>query len=161
LGFWSGGIQYGYGQGRKRREGKELWERFSLDRPSTVWADGGVDTRQLEQKLLPGYPMVFGGPCLGCGLRSLQETASLLEFGLDVSGCHETEVADTNKPRGEHMEEEAADKLPGDQSDKPIGSRLLIPGPEGHGLAIKGHKSLVGDGHPVGVMAQVLVTSQI
>jgi len=120
-----------------------------------VWADGGVDTRQLEQKLLPGYPMVFGGPCLGCGLRSLKETASLLEFGLDVSGCHETEVADANKPRGEHMEEEAADELPGDQSDKPIGSRLLIPDPEGHRLAIKGHESLVGDGHPMGVMAEV------
>ena len=76
-----------------------------------MWADSGVDTRQLEQKLLPGYPMVFGGPCLGCGLRGLQETASLLEFGLDVAGCHEAEVPDPGEAFGENVEEKATDKL--------------------------------------------------
>ena len=37
-----------------------------------------------------------------------------------------------------------------------MGSRLLvIPGTQGNGLAIQGKEPLVGDGHAVGVMAQV------
>jgi hypothetical protein len=86
----------------------------------------------------------------------LKETASLLEFGLDVSGCHEAEVPDPDEAFGEHMEEEATDKLERWQVDESVRSGLLIsPGPEGHRLSIKGQESLVGDGHPVGVMAQV------
>jgi len=93
---------------------------------------------------------------MGCGLRGLQETASLLEFGLDVSGCHEAEVPDPDEAFGEHVEEEATDKLEGWQVDASVRSGLLIvPGPEGNRLSIKSHESLVGDGHPVGVMAEV------
>ena len=133
-----------------------LWERFSQDRTSTVWADGQVCAGQFEQKLLPGYQMGFGGQCLRCGLRSLEETASLLEFGFDVSGCHEAEVPDPDKAFGQHVEEEATDKLGGRQVDASVRSGLLIvPGPEGDRLPIEGHESLVGDGHPVSVMAQV------
>ena len=93
---------------------------------------------------------------MGCGLGGLQETASLLEFGFDVSGCHETEVPDPDEAFGEHVEEEATDKLEGRQVDASVGSGLLISSdPEGNRLSIKSHESLVGDGHPVGVMAQV------
>ena len=54
------------------------------------------------------------------------------------------------------MEEESPDELPGSQADKPVGSRVLVvPGTEGNGLAIKGQEPVVGDGHPVDVMAQV------
>ena len=54
------------------------------------------------------------------------------------------------------MEEEATDKLLCSEADEPIGSRVtVIPGAEGHGLILRGHEPLVGDGHPVGVMTQV------
>ena len=65
-------------------------------------------------------------------------------------------MPDPDKAFGEHMEEEATDKLEGRQLDASVRSGLLIvPGPEGHRLSIEGQESLVGDGHPVGVMAQV------
>lgn len=100
--------------------------------------------------------MVFGGPCLSCGLRSLKETANLFEFGLDVSGCHEAEVPDPDEAFGEHVEEEATDELERWQVDESVRSGLLIsPGPEGNRLSVKSHESLVGDSHPVGVMAEV------
>jgi len=65
-------------------------------------------------------------------------------------------MANTDKAVGEYVEEESPDKLLGRQTHNPVGSRVLvIPGTEGNGLAIKGEEPLVGDGHPVGVMAQV------
>ena len=100
--------------------------------------------------------MHFGGRHRVCGLRRLKESASVLEFGLNISRCHEAKVANADKAFGEHMEEEATDKLEGRQVDASVRSGLLIvPGPEGNRLAIKGEDPLVGDGRPVGVMAQV------
>ena len=65
-------------------------------------------------------------------------------------------MANADKAVREYMEEEPPDKLPGSQADKPVGSRVLvIPGTEGNGLPIKGQEPLVGEGYPVGVMAQV------
>ena len=65
-------------------------------------------------------------------------------------------MANADKAFGEDMEEEAPDELLGSQPEKPVGSWVLvIPGTEGNRLAIKGKDPLVGDGHPVGVMAQV------
>jgi len=89
-------------------------------------------------------------------MGSLKESASVLEFGPNISRCHQAKVANADKAVGEHMEEEPADKLPGSQADKPVGSRVLvIPGTEGNGLPIKGQEPLIGEGYPVGVMAQV------
>ena len=86
----------------------------------------------------------------------MKESASVLQFALSISRCHQAKVANADKAVGEHMEEEPADKLPGSQADKPVGSRVLvIPGTEGNGLTIKGEEPLVGEGYPVGVMAQV------
>ena len=86
----------------------------------------------------------------------MKESASGLEFGLNITRCHQAIVANADKAVREDMEEEPPDELPGSQADKPVGSRVLVvPGTKGDGLAIKGKESLVGDGHPVGVMAQV------
>lgn len=90
------------------------------------------------------------------GLRALEEACGFLEFGLNISRCHQPKVTDTDKAVGEHMEEEATDELLCSEADEPIGSRVtVIPGAEGNGLIIRAHEPLVGDGHPVGVMAQV------
>jgi hypothetical protein len=51
-------------------------------------------------------------------------------------------VPDPDKAFGEHMEEEATDKLEGRQLDASVRSGLLIvPGPEGHRLSIEGKES--------------------
>ena len=86
----------------------------------------------------------------------MEKTRGFLEFGLNISRCHQPKVADADKAVGEHMEEEATDKLLCSETDQPIDSRLVVvPGAEGNGLIIRGHEPLVGDGHPVGVMTQV------
>jgi len=86
----------------------------------------------------------------------MEKTRGFLEFGLNISRCHQPKVADANKAVGEHMEEEATDKLLCSEADPPIGSRVVvIPGAEGDGLILRGHEPLVGDGHSVGVMTQV------
>jgi len=73
-----------------------------------------------------------------------------------MSRCHEAEVTDTNKPVGQDMEEETTDELLCGQTDKPVGTGLVVvAGTEGNGFSIEGDESLVGDGGPVGVMAQV------
>ena len=100
--------------------------------------------------------MHFGGRRGGCGLGSLKKAVSFLKFDLNISRCHQAKVTNADEAVGEYVEEEPADKLLGSQSDKPVGSRVLvIPGTEGHGLLIRGYEPLVGDSHPVGVMAQV------
>ena len=100
--------------------------------------------------------MHIGGRRRVCGLGSLKESASVLEFALNISRSHQAKMANADKAVREYMEEEPADKLPGSQADKPVGSRVLvIPGTEGNGLPIKGQEPLVGEGYPVGVMAQV------
>ena len=91
-----------------------------------------------------------------CGLGSLKESASVLEFALNISWSHQAKMANADKAVRKYMEEEPPDKLLGRQADKPVGSRILvIPGTEGNGLPIKGQEPLVGEGYPVGVMAQV------
>jgi len=100
--------------------------------------------------------MELDGRRRGCGLSTLKEACGFLEFGLNISRCHEPEVSDADKAVGEHMEEEATDKLLCREADEPVGSWVrVIPGAEGNGLILRGHEPLVGDGHPVGVMAQV------
>ncbi len=60
-----------------------------------------------------------------CGLRSLKEACGFLEFGLNISRCHQAKVANADKAVGEHMEEEATDKLLCSEADEPVGSRVL------------------------------------
>ena len=89
-------------------------------------------------------------------MRRLKKAVSGLEFALNISRRHQAEVADTDEAVGEYVEQEPPDKLLGSQSDEPVGAGVLVvPGTEGNRLAIKGEEPLVGDGHPVGVMAQV------
>ena len=86
----------------------------------------------------------------------MEERGGFLEFGVSISRCHQAEVANADKAVGEHMEEEATDKLLCREADEPVGSRLrVVPGTEGNGLILRGHEPLIGDRHPVGVMAQV------
>ena len=86
----------------------------------------------------------------------MKESVGGLEFGLNITRCHQAKVPNADKAVREYMEEEPPDKLPGREADKPVGSRVLvIPGAEGNGLTIRGNEPLVGDGHPVGVMAEV------
>jgi hypothetical protein len=86
----------------------------------------------------------------------LKESVSVLEFGLNISRCHQAKMSNADKPVREDVEEEAPDELLGSESDEPGGARVfVIPGTEGDRLPIKGKEPLVGDGYPVSVMAEV------
>ena len=86
----------------------------------------------------------------------MKESVSVLEFGLNISRCHQAKMSNADKPVGQYVEEEAPDELLGRESDEPVRARVfVIPGTEGHRLPIKGKEPLVGNGYPVGVMAEV------
>jgi len=52
-----------------------------------------------------------------CRIHLKDEGAGCLEFGFGIAGSQEAIVSDFNEARGQYMEEEAADKLLGGQSD--------------------------------------------
>lgn len=54
------------------------------------------------------------------------------------------------------MEEEATGKLLSRQGDESVCAGIfVVPGPEGNGLTVEVDEAMVGDGHSVGVMAEV------
>ncbi len=154
---FSRSVQGWYGEAGKGSEAEGFRQRFPQDGASAVGADGEIDTRQFEQKLLPVQGLIFcWGVGMGRGQEGQEELSGDFEFALRMSRCHEPKVTDTDKPVGQDMEQETADELLCGQADKPVGTRVLVvPGTEGNGLPIEGHESLVGDGGAVGVMAQV------
>lgn len=65
-------------------------------------------------------------------------------------------MADPDKAVRKDMEEKATDKLRSGQAEKSVGSGVgVVSGAEGHDLTVEGEEALVGDGGPVGVMAEV------
>ena len=96
------------------------------------------------------------GDIKGWVFRGQQKGPGLFQFGWGVPRGHQTEVTDTDKPVRKDMEEKATDKLRSGQAEKSVGSGVgVVSGAEGHDLTVEGEEALVGDGGPVGVMAEV------
>lgn len=92
----------------------------------------------------------------GCVFGGQQERAGFFPFGVHITRSQEAEVPDADKSVGEDMEEKAADKLLCGQSDKSVGTGLVVVSrTEGNGFSVKGQDPLVGDGGAVGVMTEV------
>lgn len=96
------------------------------------------------------------GDVKGWVFRGQQKGPGLFQFGWSVARGQKTEVTDTDKAVRQDMEEKAADELRSGQAEKSVGSGVsVVPGAEGHDLTVEGKQALVGDGGPVGVMAEV------
>jgi hypothetical protein len=69
---------------------------------------------------------------------------------------HKPEVANADEPGGEHVEEEAAQELLHRQSHQAL--LVAVPGvspAEGDLVVLKGDQTVIGDGHAVGVAAEI------
>lgn len=66
-----------------------------------------------------GFCLRFGHLLIIAACRShlKDEDAGCLQFRFGIAGSQEAIVSDFNESRGQYMEEEAADKLLGGQSD--------------------------------------------
>jgi hypothetical protein len=85
------------------------------------------------------------------------QASGLLKFCFCIAWSQQAIVADSDKTRGQNMEEEAPDKLVGTESNEPVFPRGgVVPGSEGDPPICHAHQPLVGDGHPVGVAAYIL-----
>ena len=127
---------------RRRGCGGSNRERFA-DEGSffAVGTDFKIPAGELKQEVLPGW----GGGCLFflrfgvgwmvfiCGFLLPEEGSGHFEFGFGIARSQEAIVADFDKARGQHMEEETADKLLGGERHPPVFSRrVIIPGFESH-----------------------------
>jgi hypothetical protein len=99
-----------------------------------VGASFQIPAGELVEEILPGlgadvsFLMFFLFRFL-----QLEEGSGFFEFGFGVAGGEEAVVADFDEARGEHVEEEAADKLLSGEGHQPgIFWGLIIPGFEGH-----------------------------
>lgn len=78
------------------------------------------------------------------------------ELGLGVAGCHEAIMADLRETSGQDVEEKPPDKLLGGNRDVSLGTGLfVVSGREGDVCFAHVAESLIGDGHPVCVSAEV------
>ena len=89
-------------------------------------------------------------------LHLQDQTASELEFGFGISWGHEPIVTDADEARGQDVQEEATDELLGADGDGSMCTRgTVVAGAEGHLVIHAAEEPLVGDGHPMGIAAEV------
>ena len=87
-----------------------------------------------------------------------EEGPGFFQFGFGIAGGHEAEVTDFNKPGRENVPQKPADELRGGDGHQPLVSGpAIVPGLEGDFPLIQAHQAMVGDGHPVGVAAEVMI----
>jgi hypothetical protein len=97
-----------------------------------VGASFQIPAGELVEEVLPGlgadvsFVMLFF-----FRFRQLEEGSGFFEFGFGVAGGEEAVVADFDEARGQHVEEEAADKFLGGEGHLPgVFGGLIIPGLE-------------------------------
>lgn len=87
-----------------------------------------------------------------------EEGTGFFQFGFGIARGHETEVTDYDKPGRKHVPQKPADKLRGGGSHQPLVSGpAIVPGSEGDLPPSQAHQPMAGDGHPVGVAAEVMI----
>jgi len=92
------------------------------------------------------------------GLWWTEKRPGFFQFGFGIGRGHEAKVSDFDEPRWKDVQEKAADKLLGGDCHQPLltGS-AIVPGSEGDLAIRQAHQSMIGDGHPVGVAAKVMI----
>src|SRR5439155_15386851 len=111
-----------------------------------------IDTREPEHRGVRRFP---GGSGRGSGL--MKEAAASREFFLTGAVGQETEVADTDETVGDDVEQEATNELLRLQVENfdPVLVGIVLPA-EVDAPVFETEEALVGEGHPVGIAAQVV-----
>ena len=144
---------------------------FTADQPAAdqpalaaVRTDGEIHTGERLQHFLPGFGFARGIKFLAFGFINgsrgfkAEEGPGLLQFGFGIAGGHEAVVTDFDKPGRENVQQKPADELRGGDGHQPLVSGpAIVPGSEGDFPLIQAHQPMVGDGHPVGVAAEVMI----
>ena len=127
-------------------------------------AGGKIQTGERLEHFLPGFglsrgvKLFSGGVIRSAGFLEVDEGPGQLQFGLGVAGGHEAVVADFDKPGRENVQQKAADKLRGGKGHQPLlPGPGIVPGLEGDLARGQTHQAVIGDGHPVGVAAEVMI----
>jgi hypothetical protein len=140
--------------------------QLGADNPAlaAVRTDGKIHTGERPQQVLPGVGVTRGImlPVFGFSKSSrrleAKEGPGFLQFGPGIGWGHEAVVSDFDKPGWENVPEKPADELRGGDGHQPLVSgAAVVPGPEGDLALGQAHQPMVGDGHPVGVAAEVLI----
>ena len=131
---------------------------------AAVRTGGKIQAGERPQHVLPGFGSTRGVniQARGCSSGSwgleAEKGPGLLQFGPGIGGGHEAVVPDFDKPRRENVSQKPADELRGGDGHQPLVSGpAVVPGPEGDLALGQAHQPMVGDGHPVGVTAEVLI----
>lgn len=121
---------------------------------STVRADGGIDTGEAIEQLLPGQWETVVPRVL---LLKAHEGFAPIQFGVSVATAQDTVVPDPDESFGQDVEQETADELEGVQGHglDPVAVGVVSVS-EGDLVAIQAEDAVVGDGYPVGISAQVV-----
>ena len=93
-----------------------IWGKRLSDKEPFFAAGAGfeVPAGELVEEILPGFGVDFLSPmAFPFRFLQLEEGSGFFKFGFGVAGGEEAVVSDFDKARGEHMEEEAADKFLG------------------------------------------------
>src|SRR5262245_24753507 len=89
-----------------------------------------------------------------CGVRDdrrcPQQLDTTAERFLFRPVCQETEMADALKSVGENVKKKPPDKFFGVQSHRTLLCRLAIAIKKGHGVAVDGNDTVIGDGDTMG-----------
>ena len=144
---------------------------FTADQPAAdqpalaaVRTGGEIQTGERLQHFLPGFGLARGVKLLafgfinGPGALEAEEGPGFLQFGFGIARGHEAVVTDFDKPRGQNVQQKPADKLRGGDGHQPLVSGpAIVSGSEGDLALSQAHQPMVGDGHPVGVAAEVMI----
>ena len=106
--------------GRRRGSCERRRERFSDEESFfAVRAGFQIPAGELMEEVLPGSgeDFVFSDGFSPSGCCSMEKGSGFFEFGFGIAGGQEAVVSDFDEARGEHMEEETADKLLGGEGD--------------------------------------------
>jgi hypothetical protein len=121
--------------GRQRGGCERRRERPSDEDPFfAAGASFKIPAGELMEEVLPGLGEdFFFLVILVIRFLPLEKGSGFFEFGFGVAGSQETVVADFDEASGQHMEEEAPDKLLGGECHlSGIFGCLIISGLEGH-----------------------------
>jgi hypothetical protein len=129
-----------------------------------LWTDGEIHPGESPHHFLPGFGF---RRCLGIvicefimrnGLWWTDKSPGFFQFGFGIGRRHEAKVPDFDEPRRKDVQEKATDKLLSGGRHQPLltGS-AIVPGSEGDLAIRQANQSMIGNGHPVGVAAKVMI----
>ena len=134
--------------------------QFESDQGSfaALRTNGEIGAGEREHQLLPGLGLIgsLGVGRVIAGVLLTDEGTCSLEFCFGVAWGHEAKVPDFDKPCGEYVQEKPADKFRSGDGDESVSVVVLIvSSPEADCLSTEARQSVVGNGYPVGVAAEV------